>query len=50
MDNLDVWPLSVETLLEGDLVRVLVRYNLRAIKWLKLLERREPQSDAQLAV
>ena len=33
--------------LEGDLVGVLVRYNLRAIKW---LERREPQSDAQLAV
>ena len=36
--------------LKVDLVGVLVRYNLRAIKWLKLQERGEPQRDAQLAV
>ena len=30
--------------LEGDLVGVLVRYNLQAIKWLKLRERAEDHS------
>ena len=36
--------------LERDLVGVLVRCNLRAIKWLKLRERGGPQRDAQLSV
>ena len=36
--------------LEGDLVGVLVRYNLQAVKWLKLLEHGGPQRHAQFAV